>query len=79
MHRMISEEPYVFSRMFESGDFRDRVVVGLNMKAGKKEIDLGGHFDEGTVLRDYYSGQQVTVKEGKAELDSPHEIVLLGI
>jgi alpha-amylase len=79
LHRMISEEPYVFSRIFESGDYRDRVVAGLDMKAGKKEIDLGGLFDEGTVLRDYYSGKKVTVKEGKVEVDSPHEIVLLGI
>jgi alpha-amylase len=78
-HQMISEKPYVFSRVLERGGFRDQVVAGLDLDAGKKEIDLGGVFEEGTVLRDYYSGGQATVKEGRVTIDSYHNMVLLGI
>jgi hypothetical protein len=37
-----------------------------------------GAFAEGTALRDYYSGQYMTVTGGKATVDSDFEIVLLG-
>jgi len=75
---MISEKPYIFSRIYESRDFSDRVVAGIDMEPGKKEIDLNGLFENGTVLRDYYSGEKASVKEGKLSLDTPHTMVLLG-
>jgi alpha-amylase len=78
LHGKITEEPYVFSRVLERDGFRDQVVVGLDLDPGIKEIKLGGLFEEGTVLRDYYSGKEVTVKEGHVYLDSPYDMVLLG-
>lgn len=78
-HRMISEKPYIFSREFEREGYRDIVVAGLALDPGKKEIDLGGHFEDGTVLRDYYSGKQGTVKKGSVTIDSHHDMVLLGL
>jgi len=77
-HRMISETPYIFSRVFESGGFSDRVVVGMEMESGKKQIDLNGLFEEETILTDYYSGVKGTVKDGKITVDSPYDMVLLG-
>lgn len=79
MHRMISEKPYVFSRVFEREGYRDMVVAGLDLDPGKKEIDLGGHFEDGTILRDYYSGRQGSVKRGRVTIDSPYNMVLLGL
>jgi alpha-amylase len=79
IHQMISEDPYIFSREFEREGYTDRVVAGLDLDPGKKEIDLGGRFEDGTVLRDYYSGKQVTVQEGSVTIDSHHDIVLLGL
>ena len=79
LHQMITEEPYVFSRVFESNGYSDQVVAGLDLDPGKKELDLGGLFEEGTVLRDYYSGKQAAVKEGRVTIDSPHPLVLLGL
>jgi hypothetical protein len=35
-------------------------------------------FQDGAVLRDYYSGQSVTVVKGKAVVDSEFSVVLLG-
>lgn len=77
-HQMISEEPYLFSRVFEYGGYRDQVVAGLDMDPGKKEIQLGGLFEDGTVLRDYYSGKQASVKGGSITFDTPYALVLLG-
>jgi alpha-amylase len=77
-HRIISEKPYVFSRVFEHEGFRDMVVAGLDLDPGEKEIDLGGLFEEGSVLTDYYSGQKATVEGDRVTLNTVHEIVLLG-
>jgi len=79
LHQMISEEPYLFSRVFERDGYRDQVVAGLDLDPGEKEIELGGLFEEGSVLRDYYSGSEATVREGRVTIDSPHDVVLLGL
>jgi alpha-amylase len=78
-HQMISETPYIFSRVFESEGFSDRVLVGMQMEPGKKQIDLNGLFEEETVLKDYYSGVKAPVKNGKVTVDSPYDMVLLGV
>ena len=78
-HQMISETPYIFSRVFESEGFSDRVVVGMQMEAGEKQIDLNGLFEEETILTDYYSGVKATVKDGKVTVNSPYDMVLLGV
>ncbi|MCB0574805.1 MAG: hypothetical protein KDC61_09595, partial [Saprospiraceae bacterium] len=59
--------------------FADVVVVGLDLPKGKKELNVQGIFSEGATLRDYYSGQQVTVDKGKATLTTDFGIVLLGM
>ena len=79
LHQMISEEPYLFSRVFERDGYRDQVVAGLDLDPGEKEIELGGLFEEGSILRDYYSGSEATVREGRVTIDSPHDVVLLGL
>ena len=78
VHTMLSASPYVFKRVYRSRKFTDTVVVGLDLPKGKKEINMQGVFAEGTALRDYYSGQYMTVTGGKATVDSDFEIVLLG-
>ncbi|MEN8121934.1 MAG: alpha-amylase family glycosyl hydrolase [Bacteroidota bacterium] len=77
VHEMISEKPYYFKRTFESGDFRDIVLVGLDLEIGAKEVNVQEIYENGTVLKDYYSDQLVEVKEGKVSLDSEFGIVLL--
>ncbi|MCW5922572.1 MAG: hypothetical protein KIS77_09520 [Saprospiraceae bacterium] len=78
VHTMLSEKPYLFKRMYVSDLFWDTVVVGLDWPRGKKEVPMHATFADGTVLTDYYSGQQVAVKDGRVVLDTPFEIVLLG-
>jgi len=79
LHRMISESPYIFSRIYEAEGYADRVVAGLDMNTGEKHIDINGLFAEGSILKDYYSGKQGTVSDGRVTIDSPYEIVLLGM
>lgn len=77
IHNQISAKPYVFSRGLQLQGFIDKVVIGLDLPEGKKEIFVGTVFKEGTILRDYYSGQQTTVVNGKAQIDSPYSLILL--
>ncbi len=72
VHQMISSNPYWFTRAFNT----DKVLIGLDLKAGMKEIDVAGIFENGTKLRDAYSGQIVKVENGKAGVNSEFSIVL---
>ena len=76
-HKMISKAPYVFSRTFEKADFKDVVVVGLDLPVGRKTMDVGPAFAKAETLKDSYSGQTVDVVDGKITIDSPFTIVLL--
>lgn len=77
IHKMISKAPYLFSRHFTKDNYNDVVVVGLNLQKGKKALDVSKVFEDGVVLRDAYSNQDVTVKQGKVVVNSEFGIVLL--
>ncbi|HMK06104.1 MAG TPA: alpha-amylase family glycosyl hydrolase, partial [Flavobacterium sp.] len=77
VHNQISACPYVFSRMLAKTGFSDRVVVGLELAKGKKEIPVGNIFMDGTTVKDAYSGRTAKVSGGKVTIDSDSDIVLL--
>ena len=77
IHKMISENPYVFQRTYSKGDFNEAVVIGLELAKGEKQINVGDVFAEGTILVDKYSNSEILVKNGKANLNTPFSIVLL--
>ncbi|WP_370390667.1 alpha-amylase family glycosyl hydrolase [uncultured Winogradskyella sp.] len=79
VHKQISSSPFVFSRIYQKGNYKDAVVVVLNAKKGKKVIDVSGAFEEGSTVLDAYSQREATVNEGKVELTSDFDIVLLEI
>ena len=76
-HKMISSQPYYFSRTFTSADFLDSVIIGIDLAPGKKVVDVSSAFKNGDQIRDTYSGKSAEVKDGKVEIDSEHEILLL--
>ncbi|GAB5400191.1 MAG: hypothetical protein Aureis2KO_17760 [Aureisphaera sp.] len=76
VHAMIQETPYTFSRMYSSDAYEDKVVVSLD-NPNDKVISTGNVFQDGTQLRDAYSGQTVEVKEGRVSFSSEYDIVLL--
>ena len=76
-HKMLSAKPYVFVREFNKGKFNDKVIVGLDLEKGKKEIQIKILFKNGTLLKDAYSGKEVVVKNNKVIIDTDFDIVLL--
>ncbi|MEQ8530600.1 MAG: alpha-amylase, partial [Imperialibacter sp.] len=76
-HELLSEMPYVFSRIYKDGVLEDRVVIALDAQQGEKLIPVGGVFPDGTQLKDYYSGQTGEVKNGEVAIKSDYNIVLL--
>lgn len=76
-HQNISSEPYVFSRVLFDNSNQDKVVIGLELNAGIKEIEVGSIFSEGAKIHDAYSNTFAEVKSGKISIDSPFDIVLL--
>ena len=77
IHKQISAQPYTFSRTFSKEDYSDAVVVGLDLRIGTKELLVGSIFANGTLLKDAYSGTEVTVSNGKVTVDTEFDIVLL--
>ncbi|MFP2996542.1 alpha-amylase family glycosyl hydrolase [Spongiivirga sp. MCCC 1A20706] len=76
-HTMISASPYTFKRELKKDGFEDKVVVGIDYKSAKKTLNVSEVFADGTLLKDHYSGIEVTVKDGKATFNSDFDIVLL--
>lgn len=76
-HQMISDAPYYFSRSYQNGDFKDNVVVGLDLEKDKKVIDVSKVFQERVMLRDAYSGETATVENGKVTINTKFNTVLL--
>ncbi len=78
-HRLLSKKPYVFSRTYMDGDFKDKVVIGLDLPKGMKKLRVKGFFGNGTTLFDSYSNTEVTVKNGNVILDNEHATALLAL
>ena len=76
-HKRLAKSQYVFSRTYVNGEYRDKVVVGLDLPKGKKSLWVKGFFGDGTVLYDTYSETEVTVANGKEILENDFDIALL--
>lgn len=77
IHQQITVQPYTFSRTFAKDGFVDKVVIGLDLPSGAKELSTGSIFSDGTVVRDAYSGKEAVVKNGKVTINSEFSFVLL--
>ena len=77
IHQMITQQPYVFYRSYQKGDYKDLVVVGLDLPKGKKVLDVSKFFKDENILHDAYSNQDVKVNKGKVFVNSEFDIVLL--
>ncbi len=72
-HQMLSESPYVFSRI--DARTADHVVVALNVQ-GDVTLPVGSAFTDGQWLHDAYSGQRVVVAGGKVALKAAGTVLL---
>ena len=76
-HNQITAKPYVFSRIFTQAEYTDKVVIGLDLPKGEKEIAVGTIFADGTKVKDAYSGKTAIVTNGKVNLNTAFRILLL--
>jgi alpha-amylase len=73
-HNLISEkEGLVFSRVRND----DKIIAGINLPKGNKEINVSSIFNDGEEVNDFYSNQTFMVKNGKVNVNSEFDIVLL--
>jgi alpha-amylase len=77
-HTMISDSIYTFKRTYSDSLYTNTVVVAMDAPAGLKEISVGDAFEDGTKLKEYYSGIETEVLEGKVTIDTEFDLVLLG-
>ena len=77
IHRMITEKPYVFSRSYTNANYKDQIIIGLDLGTGSKELPVDTVFKDGTKLKDFFSGKETEVQNGKAIIDSEFGLVLL--
>ena len=77
VHKMISNQPYYFSRILTKGNFTDKVIIGLDVKEQLKEVNVAGVFADGSQLKDFYSGASMSVINGKVSFTSNSPIILL--
>lgn len=76
-HKMISDNPYVFSRTYVKGDFNDAVIIGLDLPKGKQTINVSTVFKDGTQVKDFYSKQIIEVKNGTITIEGDTNIILI--
>lgn len=76
-HEMITQSPYVFSRVLQSDTASDSVIIGLDLNQGPKEIVVSSIFKDGDSLVDKYSNNAAIVKDGRVTITSNFDIVLL--
>ncbi len=76
-HEKRQDHPYIFSRKYEKDGYSDQVLVALDVPKGSKTVSVFDVFTDGTVVKDYYSGQTGSVKAGKVSFSTPFTIMLL--
>lgn len=78
-HKVISKEPYVFSRSYSEEGYQDQVLIGLDLEQGEKVINVSDVFENGIQVHDAYSNQDIEVKNGAVTFSSGFKIALLEI
>jgi alpha-amylase len=76
-HTMLSESPYTFKREYELGEYKDKIIVGLDLTPGLKSVSVANEFEEGELLYDAYSGKSAEVKDGIVKMNTAFDIILL--
>lgn len=73
-HSVISDKNgLIFSRIYKN----DKVIIGIDLFEKSISIDVSSIFNEGDVLKETYSNQEVVVKNGNVNFISEFSIVLL--
>lgn len=77
LHKSFPTKDYIFGRIYSKNNYTDKVLIGLNLNKGIKEINAENLFAEGETVHDFYSGKTTTVTNGTIKIDSPFTLLLL--
>ncbi|GJM61872.1 starch-binding protein [Persicobacter diffluens] len=75
-HEKLSDQPYIFRRS-TSGD-KTMVVMGIEENANPYTLNVRGTWEDGTLLKDYFSGATATVNGGNATFQTSYGMLLIG-
>lgn len=78
VHQKIADTPYTFKRTFSGKGIEDKVVVAMDYEGTNVTVSVRDVFENGTSLKEYYSGQMVTVQDGVVSVSNAGEVILLG-
>jgi len=76
-HKLISESPFIFSRTYIKDDYRDSVIVGIELGNDEVEIDVSELIKKKPEVVDAYTGITYDVIDGKIRVKPENGIVLL--
>ena len=74
-HQKLSDAPYTFSRTLKQNEYEDKVMVVMNENI--KEVAVENVFDENQEVRNFYTGETSTVKNGKLTFEKNSKLLLL--
>jgi alpha-amylase len=74
-HQKISDAPYAFSRTFNQNEFQDNVMVVMSENV--KEINVENVFSEDQEVKNFYTGETSTVKNGQITFEKDSRLLLL--
>ena len=78
VHQMLQQSPYTFKRTWQKDGVSDRVVVALDLPQGAPvAISVRGVFNDGQTVRDWYTGKNAVVKDGKVKFDMAAPVALI--
>ncbi|MGB6269467.1 MAG: alpha-amylase, partial [Olleya sp.] len=76
-HNMIREQPYFFSRSYTKGDFKDDVIIGIDIPKGNHIINVSTMFKDGDQVKDFYSGTSYQVNNGTITIQANTNPILI--
>ncbi len=76
VHEMISNDPYIFSRRINRYGIKDQVLVCMGNPG--QPLTVKDMFEDGSILKDYYSNKTYKVENGEIELPLNQNLYLLG-
>ena len=78
-HEKLGDAPYTFARRYQKDGLADQVVVAMDLDANQEQvIQVAPVFEDYTKLKDYYSGEVFTVKDGQVTITPAGSLILLG-
>lgn len=63
-HKIISDSPYTFSRVYKKDEITDKVACVIGAE-NETNIDVSSIFEDGVIVRDAYTGNTAKVTSGK--------------